>query len=201
MFLFLDVASPIPEFHLINDKKIIDSFKILENNTVKLSDKIIPTYLEINNTHNLSKNLTNLIITIGPGSYTALRVGASFIAGLSQSISLPVSLISIQTIYNYIKCTDKEIGIYFESSNNQKFFSYKKRDHFINEKVENENLILPKFISSVFYNVKSPKIISDKITCESFSIKDIVLKMYNILEYDKNLIIKPIYISNNNILN
>ena len=201
MFLFLDVASPIPEFHLINDKKIIDSFKILENNTVKLSDKIIPTYLEINNTHNLSKNLTNLIITIGPGSYTALRVGASFIAGLSQSISLPVSLISIQTIYNYIKRTDKEIGIYFESSNNQKFFSYKKQDHFINEKVKNENFILPKFISSVFYNVKSPKFISDKITSESFSIKDIVLKMYNILEFDKNSIIKPIYISNNNILN
>ena len=31
MFLFLDVVSPIPEFHLIKDKKIIVSIKITEN--------------------------------------------------------------------------------------------------------------------------------------------------------------------------
>ena len=201
MFLFLDVASPIPEFHLINDKKIINSFKILENNTVKLSDKIIPTYLEINNTHNLSKNLTNLIITIGPGSYTALRVGASFIAGLSQSISLPVSLISIQTIYNYIKRTDTEIGIYFESSNNQKFFSFKKEKKFFYEKIENQNYTLPKFISFVFYNLNPKEFLNKEINSEVFSIKHIILKNLDKLEFKKNLIIKPIYVSNNTLLN
>ena len=35
MFLFLDVASPIPEFHLIKDKNIIVSLKIVENNDEK----------------------------------------------------------------------------------------------------------------------------------------------------------------------
>ena len=49
MFLFLDVASPIPEFHLINDKKIINSFKIINKTNQKLSDLIIPMYLDINN--------------------------------------------------------------------------------------------------------------------------------------------------------
>ena len=56
MFLLLDVASPIPEFHLINDKKIIDSIKIIDNNDQKLSDLLIPTYLEINTAYKLSKN-------------------------------------------------------------------------------------------------------------------------------------------------
>ena len=102
MFLLLDVASPIPEFHLINDKKIIDSIKITDNNDQKLSDLLIPTYLEIDTTYKLSKNLKKLIITIGPGSYTALRVGASFIAGLSQSMSLPVSVVSNLTIHNHL---------------------------------------------------------------------------------------------------
>ena len=46
MFLFLDVVSPIPEFHLIKDKKIIVSIKITENNDEKLSDTIIPKYLK-----------------------------------------------------------------------------------------------------------------------------------------------------------
>ena len=64
MFLFLDVASPIPEFHLIKDKKIIDSIKIINDIDFKLSDKIIPTYLEINKKHNLSKNLNKLINNI-----------------------------------------------------------------------------------------------------------------------------------------
>ena len=47
MFLLLDVASPIPEFHLINDKKIVDSIKITNNYDQKLSDLLIPTYLNI----------------------------------------------------------------------------------------------------------------------------------------------------------
>ena len=102
MFLFLDVVSPIPEFYIIKDKKIIDSIKIVTDEEFKLSDKIIPTYLEVNKNHNLSKNLSKLIITIGPGSYTALRVGASFIAGLSQSMDVPVSVISNETIYQYL---------------------------------------------------------------------------------------------------
>ena len=87
MFLFLDAASPIPEFHLIEDKKIIKSIKIIEDSDKKLSNSIIPKYLEINSIYNLNSNIKKLIVTIGPGSYTALRVGASFISGLSQSLS------------------------------------------------------------------------------------------------------------------
>ena len=60
MFLLLDVVSPIPEIHLINDKKIINSIKIAENHDQKLSDLLIPTYLEIDKAYNLSKNLKKL---------------------------------------------------------------------------------------------------------------------------------------------
>ena len=111
MFLFLDVASPIPEFYIIKDKKIIDSIKIVNDKDFKLSDKIIPTYLEINKKHNLSKNINKLIITIGPGSYTALRVGAAFIAGLSQSMNLPVSVISNEIIYKYLTNLNNQIVV------------------------------------------------------------------------------------------
>ena len=200
MFLFLDAASPIPEFHLIEDKKIIKSIKIIEDSDKKLSNSIIPKYLEINSIYNLNSNIKKLIVTIGPGSYTALRVGASFISGLSQSLSLPVTVVSTETIYDCFN-NNKEIGIYFESSNNQKFFSYKKGLVFFHEKIENENYILPKNISSIFYNLKNPKFNDEKIYLKSFSIKEIILKNIELLEFKKNLIIKPIYISNNSILN
>ena len=77
-----------------------------------------------------------MIITIGPGSYTALRVGASFISGLSQSMNLPVCEISSKTIYDFLYDTDTQMGIYFESSNNQKFFSYKKGWFFFMKKLK-----------------------------------------------------------------
>ncbi|MDC0057879.1 hypothetical protein OAJ21_01625, partial [Pelagibacteraceae bacterium] len=143
MILFLDVVSPIPEFYLINDKKIIVSIKLLKNNEEKLSDTIIPMYLEINNTYKLNKNITHLIITTGPGSYTSLRVGASFIAGLSQSLSLPVSVISGENIYQFLSSGNKRTCVYFESSKNQKFITYKREKEFFHQKIENENFILP----------------------------------------------------------
>jgi len=201
MFLFLDVASPISEFHLINDKKIIDSIKITNKTDQKLSDLLIPTYIKIDNDYKLSKKLKKLIITIGPGSYTALRVGASFIAGLSQSMDLPVAVISTTTIYKHLSDTNKEIGIYFESSNNQKFFLYKKNLEYINIKIENQNFIIPELISYIFYNLGLPKFIDTKIKSEIFSIKMHVLENLHKIEFNKNLIIKPIYISNNSILN
>ena len=201
MFLLLDVASPIPEFHLINDKKIVDSIKITNNYDQKLSDLLIPTYLEIDTTYKLSKNLKKLIITIGPGSYTALRVGASFIAGLSQSMNLPVLAVSTLTIHNHISEPRNHIGIYFESSNNQKFFSYFKNYQFIHEKIDDELYKIPSFVSRVLYNFTIPNFINTKIKCELFSIKISIIENLDKLKFDNNLIIKPIYISNNTILN
>ena len=201
MFLLLDVASPIPEFHLINDKKIIDSIKITNNNDQKLSDLLIPTYLEIHTAYKLSDNLRKLIITIGPGSYTALRVGASFIAGLSQSMNLPVSAVSTLTIHNYLLDPGNHVGIYFESSNKQKFFSYQKNHQFIHEKIDDMSYTLPDSVSKLLYNYTLPNFINTKIESKIFSIKNNVIENLDKIKFDKDLIIKPIYISNNTILN
>jgi len=201
MFLLLDVASPIPEFHLINDKKIIDSIKIVDNNDQKLSDLLIPTYLEIDTAYKLSDNLKKIIITIGPGSYTALRVGASFVAGLSQSMNLPVSAVSTLTIHNHLSKPRNHIGIYFESSNKQKFFSYQKNHQFIHEKIDDMSYTLPDSVSKLLYNYTLPNFINTKIESKIFSIKNNVIENLDKIEFDKDLIIKPIYISNNTILN
>ena len=201
MFLLLDVVSPIPEFHLIDDKKIRDSIHILNNADEKLSDKLVSTYLNINNSYKLYKNIKKLIITIGPGSYTALRVGASFIAGLSQSMDLPVAVISTETIYNYIIESGHKKVIYFESSNKQKFFSYKKETEFIHEKVDNQNYSIPNSISLIFYNNSLPNFINSKISLQNFSIMKSVIQNLHRLEFNKNKIIRPIHVSNNIILN
>ena len=201
MFLFLDVASPIPEFHLIKDKNIIVSLKIVENNDEKLSDNIIPKYLKINEKYNLNVKLTKFIITTGPGSYTALRVGASFIAGLSQSMGLPVATISTENMYDFLYNRNMNSGIYFQSSNNQNFLTFKLYEKFVHQKIENNNFIFPEHIKKVFYNLKFPNLNNQSLLSEPFSIQDILLSNINNLEFAENVIIKPIYISNNIILN
>ena len=201
MFLFLDVASPIPEFHLIDDKNIIVSLKIIENNDEKLSDNIIPKYLKINKEYNLNEKITKFIITTGPGSYTALRVGTSFIAGLSQSMGLPVAIISAEKIYNFLHKSTMNSGIYFQSSNNQNFLTFKLDEKFVHQKVENSNFIYPEHITNVFCNLKFPNLNNQSLLSEPFSIQDILLSNINNLEFAENVIIKPIYISNNIILN
>ena len=201
MFLFLDVASPIPEFHLIKDKNIIVSLKIVENNDEKLSDNIIPKYLKINEKYNLNANLNKFIITTGPGSYTALRVGASFIAGLSQSMGLPVATISTENMYDFLYNRNMNSGIYFQSSNNQNFLTFKLDEKFVHQKIENNNFIYPEHIKKVFYNLKFTNQNNQSLLSEPFFIQDILLSNINNLEFAENIIIKPIYISNNIILN
>ena len=105
MLLFLDIISPIPEFCVFDDNKIILQQKITETETDKLSDNIIQSYIEIDKRFNLTKNLTKISTTIGPGSYTSLRVGSAFMSGLMISRDIPYYPLSIEDIlkFNSIK--------------------------------------------------------------------------------------------------
>ena len=47
MILFLDTVSPIPTFSVIKDNKIVHSIHILDKNNNKISDRIIPAFLEL----------------------------------------------------------------------------------------------------------------------------------------------------------
>ena len=57
MLLFLDVISPIPEFFIIEENKLIFREKIITNQSEKLSDHIFDKYMQINEKLNLTKYL------------------------------------------------------------------------------------------------------------------------------------------------
>ena len=95
-----DVISPLPEFCVIDDNKVILQEKIIQNETDRLSDNIIQSYIEIDKTLNLTKNLKKISTTIGPGSYTSLRVGSAFISGLMISRNIPYYPLTVEDILN-----------------------------------------------------------------------------------------------------
>ena len=81
------------------------------------------------------------------------------------------------------------------------FFHTKKKLEFIHEKIDNENYIMPESVSYLLYNLSIPNFLDTKVKSETFSIKINVLENLHKLKFKKNLIIKPIYVSNNTLLN
>ncbi len=204
MLLFLDVISPIPEFSIIEDNKLILNLKITKNQEEKLSDCIIQAYLKLENQLNLNKNLKKTSITIGPGSYTSLRVGSAFISGLSISKKIPIYPFAIQDIFKnlFYPKDNNNCGIYIESSNDQRFFCIPKENGNVEFlKIDSDDFMLPKKINRIFFNFKKINSNDNKLSQVKFSFKEQFLKNVINLKFSNNNIIKPVYISNNKILN
>ena len=204
MLLFLDIVSPIPEFTIIEDNKVILRQKIISNEGDKLSDNIIQSYIEINNKLNLSEKLQKIVTTIGPGSYTSLRVGCAFISGLKFAKNVLFSPLSMIEIFDFKSNIYKleNLGIFITSSNNQKFFCTKNiLGHIDYIKIDNDSFVLPNNIKTVLFNFDNLELDNYKVEKLKISFVDEILKYYDRLTFLKDSIIKPIYISNNKILN
>ena len=203
MLLFLDIISPIPEFCVIDDNKVILKEKIIQNETDRLSDNIIQSYIEIDKRFNLTQNLKKISTTIGPGSYTSLRVGSAFISGLMISRNIPYYPLTIEDIINFkaIKHSKKNLGVFIISSNNQKFFCYKIKDNDMKYyKIENNKYSIPKNIDLILFN-KSKINENNELEQTKFSFFEEFYNNYKNFTFKKNIIIEPIYISNNQLLN
>ena len=83
--LAIDTTTDICSISLAVNNKIIDSNdKIIESSHTKYLAKNIDSLIK-KNTFSIS-NLDYILLSIGPGSYSGLRVGSSFVKGLSYAI-------------------------------------------------------------------------------------------------------------------
>lgn len=83
--LAIDTTTDICSISLAVNNKIIDSNdKIIESSQTKYLAKNIDSLIK-KNTFSIS-NLDYILLSIGPGSYSGLRVGSSFVKGLSYAI-------------------------------------------------------------------------------------------------------------------
>lgn len=212
MILFLDTVSSLPEFSIIEDKKIIYSEKILKINKEKMSDCIIPNYMKLNNEFSLTSKLKLLICNTGPGSYTALRVGIAFLSGLSIARQIEIKgLTCIQLFKNEIKNEDlKKTAIYITSSNNQNFiclYNLDKNNYDIHKTDQNTNLSLIKeFPINIILSNDDVSLsefnFSDQLKFKKIKFNELVINnLKQILDLPKQKIIEPVYVSNNQILN
>ena len=204
MLLFLDIISPIPEFCVIEDNKVILNRKIVSNNSDKLSDNIVETYIEINKYLNLRDNLKKIVITTGPGSYTSLRVGIAFVSGLKLSIKLKISSLSVNDIlkFNSKKYNINSLGIFINSGNHQKFLCWINNTKKINYlKIDNNKDIFSDKFKIILYNHNQLEINKSVLVQKKFYFVNELLDNIKDINFTDNSIIRPIYVSNNAVLN
>jgi len=211
MILFFDIVSHLPEFCLIKDNKILFSKRIFDDHEDKMSDRIVPIYIELEKKFKLGKKLKYLITVTGPGSYTALRVGIAFLSGLSISMKIPLIGIPCFDLFQYVIHLNekKSTAIYICSSNNQKFiclYSQYKNECIINKVEKDEtpftfDISLVNTLLTNDVSVSADPLLPKNIKCKKFDFKKIVLQnIETILLLPRQEIIEPIYISNNKIL-
>jgi len=215
MILFLDVISPVPKFVLLDNNKVIESLDILDKKNNKISNCLHNKFLILQKKYNLLDLLKNLIVCTGPGSYTSLRVGISFMLGLSYSKEIPINGIAYTELLSYvIKVEDfNKTFIVICSGNNQYFVClpiYYKHYQYKILKIDDEDSFKKidfKLYSKCISNFNLPDFISKKISSiiekiEFINLKDRLYEKFfftsNNLTINKNFL-QPIYISNNNL--
>ena len=211
MLLFLDVVSPISKFILIEKNKPLKSINLTSRNTTKISDLIVEKFENFQNKYKFIKKLENLYVSVGPGSFTSMRVGISFMYGLSISLNKPIYGISFIDIFkNYVQkrmiprslffvfSTNEQNFICFQSQKNKKDFEiikiidefFKNNNNFDQYTLCVSNVELSKELRVKFKNIEKFDIINiEKILEDQF-----------LLNFKEKNIITPIYISDNKIL-
>jgi len=211
MILFLDTVSPLPEFSVIKENNIIMSIQILNENCKKISDRIIPVYLELQKKLQINDKIEKLIVCTGPGSFTALRVGIAFMYGLSISKKIPLLGIASFDLLRFVipKSIKKKTLMIICSSNDQNFIcmSSNQKDKYLIKKLGTKFESIDIDYNQYAYCISNCELPSNFIkmlnlnTYQEINFTEIVkLNLKEILSLPSNNIVQPIYISDNKIL-
>ena len=213
MILFLDTVSPEPEFYIIKRNKVVKSIQILDKKSNKISDRIVPKFLKLQKKFHLENQIKKLFVCTGPGSYTSLRVGISFMLGLSYSKEIPINGIAYTELLSYvIKVEDfNKTFIVICSGNNQYFVClpiYYKHYQYKIPKIDDEDSFKKidfKLYSKCISNFNLPDFINKEIysgigKIEFMNLQDKLYEKFFSISNDLTInanVLQPIYISNN----
>ena len=190
IILSIETSTDICSVSLFKNTKLLSLKK--DNNREHSS--LLASFVEqiFNEVNYKINEIDAIALSIGPGSYTGLRIGLSFTKGLAFSISKPI--IPIDTIEslsdeindsNYIIAIHAYSDYYFiqEYKNKIKF-----NEPFF-DKITNIN-----YTNNIYgYNLKDCKSSIDIFPC-SIKIANIAYKNYNEYKTDNIKLIKPNYI-------
>ena len=106
--LFLDTCNKNIVIGLLEDNKLIDKTVYINDNN--LSEKLLPSIKELLDKNNIRvNNLNRIYVSVGPGSFTGIRIGLTVAKVIAWSLKIdiiPISsleaIASTDSDYNYI---------------------------------------------------------------------------------------------------
>lgn len=142
--LFLDTCNKNIVIGLLEDNKLIDKTVYINDNN--LSEKLLPSIKELLDKNNIKvNNLNRIYVSVGPGSFTGIRIGLTVAKVMAWSLKIdiiPISsleaIASTDSDYNYIcPMIDARRGyvyasLYDKELNNIIKDQYIKQDDFTN---------------------------------------------------------------------
>lgn len=124
--LAVNTSSKICAVAILEDNKVIDEIKL--DNGKTHSENLMPIIKEILDKNNLTLKDMNLIaVSVGPGSFTGIRIGIATIKPMAEVYNLPVaSVTSLETLARNIENKEKDFTIIslIDARNNQVYAGF-----------------------------------------------------------------------------
>ena len=124
--LAVDTSSKICAVAILEDNKVIDEIKL--DNGKTHSENLMPIIKEILDRNSLNLSSFNLIAaSVGPGSFTGIRIGIATIKPMAEVYNLPVaSVTSLETLARNIENKEKDFTIIslIDAKNNQVYAGF-----------------------------------------------------------------------------
>lgn len=116
--LAIDTSSSVCSTALLENENIIDENNLDNGRTH--SENLMPLIEELLNRNNISLKEINLIaVTVGPGSFTGIRIGISTIKPMSEIYNIPIaSVTSLETLARNDESNKNKI-VLIDARNNQ----------------------------------------------------------------------------------
>ncbi len=158
MTLYIDTHYTNLVLALLNDGKLIDQ-RLIESN--KHSENTIPLLNKLLNDNNLTiDNIKEIIVIIGPGSFTGVRIGVVIAKTIGYAKNIPVKGISyLQAVsLNY----SENVIIGLKDKNGAFIGEFNPNHELINDYLYLSNIALKDYKKAIIYDsaVNIPKIAS-----------------------------------------
>ena len=154
--LAIDTSSEICSTSILEDEIVIDENN-LENGKTH-SENLMPLVEELLNRNSIKLSDIDLIAcSVGPGSFTGIRIGVSSIKAIAEVLGVQVAAVtSLETLAkNVVGKEDSTIVSMIDARNNQVYCGifdseYNKKEEYIADSIENVIQKLSKYENIIF---------------------------------------------------
>lgn len=182
--LAVDTSSKICAVAILEDSNAIDEIKL--DNGKTHSENLMPILKEVLEKNNITLDKIDLIaVSVGPGSFTGIRIGIASIKSIAEVYKLPVaSVTSLETLARNIETEDADTTIVslIDAKNNQVYAGFFDNQYNLkeNEYADDINVILEKASKyNKFVFVGDGAKIHEELIKNKFANKEIVFAENN----------------------